>query len=657
MPISFRPLRKPLQVLGVLWPLALLLPFVTGIPQPLPKGLPWRQELVFALLLCVTSTLLTKQLWKDRLQSFSLRRNEFHLSLPLLLFTVWSAVSCVWATNAYPALHHTFVWTAYLIFFLVARRIAGDARSLRLSIAVLAFVVLTISVACMAEFWGSAAQVFQRVGYGEPLAIAIPLLTALALGLRRRRAAWLTGITAVAAWLAILQMMQRAAFLGACAGLLTLVAAMFIFPHWRPRSFRRALLLLAAFVLASVLQNTSSLTGGRPSAIDRIQTTNATDRSSSIRLMYWGVGLEILRAHPVFGVGANNYEVDFAQGRAQFSARYANSSLITLSEEFLAERAHNEYVQMLTELGVVGFSFFLGFCIVLMLAALRALRRSRSFLALGASGSLLTFLVSSGASSGSFRWMGSGLLFFFAAGIISRLAPVDSEQGDFKFNLTPTLARVSSTIALLFACLMLCGTSTVAANSILHARAQMTLDPTQALALFRQAMWFNPYDAGTRFDYGIRLFYERQADEAVPHLRYAVERGLNASVCYAYLAAAEAGAGDIAASERTLAYAVSVYPRSVFLRARHASALADLGNSTASVAELQAALAIDAKAARGWWRLLRVGIDAIKREGQTSEGVALPGDLQPENCVIASIAEFERKPTSESAAIDTDAHH
>ncbi|MCA1849870.1 MAG: hypothetical protein LC672_02155, partial [Acidobacteria bacterium] len=89
--------------------------------------------------------------------------------------------------------------------------------------------------------------------------------------------------------------------------------------------------------------------------------------------------------------------------------------------------------------------------------------------------------------------------------------------------------------------------------------------------------------------------------------------GYNSSVCYAYLAAAEALAGDMRAAEQTLALAVRVYPRSVFLRVRHATSLAEAGRSREASEEYSAALALDARAARGWRQLICFGRLAAKR--------------------------------------------
>jgi O-antigen ligase len=643
-------LREPLSIIGVLWAIALLAPFAPGLPKPSMSGLPWRQELVLAFLFSLTLSLLLKKSWRSHESVINLRANELSLLLPLLLFILWSAASTLWARAAYPALHHTFVWAAYALFFIIMRRVALRPRLLRASLFTLAFVISILSVSCMIEFWGAPNESGVRSvslfrffnGFGEMLAVAIPLFAALALKLRRTRAALLCGATAVLAWLAMLQALERAPIIGAGVALVALAFLSLSSRQFRPHSLRRALLLIIAFALATALQVLPSpLTEGRSSAAARLQATSTTEPNSRVRLLFWGIGLEMLREHPLVGVGANNYDAAYPQARAQFSIEHPASPLLAMHEEMLVERAHNEYIQMLAELGIIGFALFLTFCGALAVSAWRALRRSRSALAPGACCSLIAFALSSGASSASFRWMGGGLIFFFAAALVSSFGASAEQPKARSVRLVTVPARLATACALMLALLMFMGRGAQATNSLLHGAASGQASRERVEQFYQSALAFNPFDAATHFDYGIWLFYEKRESEAAPHLRYAVERGMNASVCYAYLAAAEAGSGDVRLAEQTMAEAVGVYPRSVFLRVRHAVALRAAGQMDAAEGEFRAALALDSRTARGWLALMNGGEDAAKMTAHQDKGVAMPGELYPENCIFAVIAEFE----------------
>jgi predicted Zn-dependent protease len=126
-------------------------------------------------------------------------------------------------------------------------------------------------------------------------------------------------------------------------------------------------------------------------------------------------------------------------------------------------------------------------------------------------------------------------------------------------------------------------------------------------------------------------------------LRYAVARGYNSSVCYAYLAAAEAGAGELPAAAQTLGEAVRVYPRSVFLRVRHAAALVESGREAEANEEYAAALLLDSRMARGWRQLICFGRNAAKTAAFHDKGIAMAGELSPESCIFAVLDENDRR--------------
>jgi tetratricopeptide (TPR) repeat protein len=234
-------------------------------------------------------------------------------------------------------------------------------------------------------------------------------------------------------------------------------------------------------------------------------------------------------------------------------------------------------------------------------------------------------------------------MFFFAAALVSRFAYPPARTDESNAFSWPVPLRLATAGALLVALAMVYNAGARGLNVALHGAALASANPERAEQLYRAALSWDPTDPGTHYNYGLRLFYGRRASEAVPHLRYAVARGLNASVCYGNLASAEAIAGDAQAAERTLAFAVGVYPRSVFLRVRHGFALETVGQAAAAEREYDVALSLDSKVARGWWQLMHYGVDAAGLAARQDQGIALPGSLYPENCILAELAAIEMR--------------
>lgn len=628
---SLRPKKfDPLLIAGLFWPLALLAPFVPGIPRPALSGLPWRQELVIAAIFaCTTGALL----FRSRLQRplrFS-RREAFILGA-LLLFTLWSGLSILWAKNPYPALHHTFVWGIYLLFFMLMRRVAESPRLLSASLALFGAAIFIISLACVVGAMGAGLSLFRNNGLGEPLAVSIPIFAALALHLRRRRPALLCGATAVLSWLGMLQAHERTPFISSIMGFSLLLLITLAFKRYRPRQSVRVPLLLASLALVAALQFTPSLTSkfaAEPpfTAYSRLKSTGASDENTLARLLYWKVALEMARERPLTGVGASHYGINFAEARARYAAAHADSKLASMLEWHLAVVAHNEYLQILAELGITGFLLFLLFAAALMRMAWLALRRSMSPLVPGAISALAIFAINSGASSVSFRWLASGLIFFFAAALLTRLACAPREEDD-AIQLSPLFLSRARATALAFSILAVCGMSAQGLSVIRSGQAQEASSAKGAEGLFNSALFWNPLDGATHFTYGQWLYQQGRYSEAVPHLRFGTDNGVNTSLCYAYLSSAQIKAGAIADAESTLGAALKVYPRSVFLHVRMAQLLAMQGKEAEAEEHLARAVSLDEPGARAWWMLITDGKEAATRAALENPGrVSSPGAL------------------------------
>ncbi len=688
MKLLFRQFQSaPFLILAALWPLVLLTPHLPGLPRPSISGLPWRQELLFSLLLCLTLGFIirrTRSMWQSQTGDAPFDFPLINLRLLLYggFFCVWVWLSALWSAQPSAAAHLAFQWSAFIIFLaLMSSAHAARPRVVQVSFKTLGAIVWILAIACAVESWfgapltdGNARSDLKPIlrgsgGFGEIMAVASILFAALALQQKRPRRALICGMTATLAWLGTLQSLERAPLIGASAGLILFFTVSLLKRNCRPRRLSHLAFLVAAFACVLLLQTAllstpETIVPGAPnqpthdvSTLSRLQGGLDNDANTHVRLLYWGIGLEMLRAHPLLGVGGNNYEVAYPEARAQFSARHPDSPLVALNDYLLAVYAHNEYVQMLAELGIIGFSLFAIFGVALLLTFLRALKHpAQARVALGAGAGMLAFAISSGASASSFRYFGGGLLFFFAASVVARVAAhvnvaahanesaTQARRASTSFKFSRQRAAITTAwCAFALTLAMLCAFSAQAASSMLHGLAQTSVDRTRAETLYQTALRLDGSSAGTHYSYGMWLVSGDRVTEAVPHLRFAVARGLNTSTCYAYLAGAEDASGDVKASEQTLREAVRIYPRSVFLRVRHVAELERAGLNEEAGMEMSAAILLDSRAARGWYQLIVNDIDAALVATRADAGIATPGELEPQDAVFAVLAENEKR--------------
>jgi hypothetical protein len=544
--------------------------------------------------------------------------------------------------------------------------IAKHSKLLHSSFMALAGIICVLAIACAIESWFGAPLTDASLrsdlkpilrgsgGFGEIMAMAAIIFAALSLHVNRKRIALAAGITAMLAWLATIQSLERAPFIGACTGFALLIGGAAITRFRFRQSPKRLFLLIGALAFVLLLQTMPSLTSsasGPSSTVSRLGQNLTTDNNTRARFLFWGVGLEMWRAHPAWGVGGNNYETAFPAARARFAASHPDSPLVGMNEELLTVYAHNEYLQMLAELGVFGLALFVIVSLAFVANFWRALKQSKQALpVLGAGGAMLAFAVSSGASGSSFRYLGGGLLFFFAAAIINRVASLrpashlsSPAPATPLFVLNRKLSQVAS-FGLVAVMLLIVGVfSAQAAGTVLHGLAQSNTDPAQVERYYRASLSAFPSSPATHLTYGLWLRDHQRPAESVSHLTYATEHGFNTSTCYAYLAGAQESAGNPLAAAQTLGNAVRVYPVSVFLLVRHSAALERLGRREESQAEFAKALLLNRRAARGWQQLIINDIDAAVEAAKQDSAIALPGELVPTDAVFEVLQENERR--------------
>jgi O-antigen ligase len=96
--------------------------------------------------------------------------------------------------------------------------------------------------------------------------------------------------------------------------------------------------------------------------------------SGATRAWDWWIGLEMWKESPWVGVGLGNYKLEFLPYKAKFlqTPRGANYDFYIAR----AAQAHNEYVQVLAEVGVFGLAAVAAFLVFLVTSLLSRLRRN-----------------------------------------------------------------------------------------------------------------------------------------------------------------------------------------------------------------------------------------------------------------------------------------
>jgi tetratricopeptide (TPR) repeat protein len=331
----------------------------------------------------------------------------------------------------------------------------------------------------------------------------------------------------------------------------------------------------------------------------------------------------------------------YKPARESYAARDSENKLLEINEDVLAERAHNEYLQILSELGLIGAALFAWLLAGVAYLFVRLCRRRRVSLAsIAALVGIVAFLISSLASSYSFRVPANGLCFFFLLALLvknSKLKIKDSAAGEpadaaFRIGrLRPIIVAAGLTI-----CASTMIFSAVRGTSLMYLQLALTSsDDAQAERFYQKAIALDAREASFRYYYGVELYNQKRAAEAVPHLRFAVDNGVATSISYFQMASAQIVARQPLEADRTFAESLRVYPRSVFLRTAYASFLRERGETEESRIQYEKALLIGEKQAKSWMTAQTAGIKKLTEAESRDASLVKAMELRPIEGVYA----------------------
>ncbi len=210
------------------------------------------------------------------------------------------------------------------------------------------------------------------------LALALPLLVWIA-ACGSRRSRWLfAGIAVLAvALLLITRSRGGLAALGTCVGVLTLLEQRAWLARHRKPVLVAAALLAAAGAWAAFFWDRDPLGLRSPTS------------SMGFRIGYWGGAVRMIEAHPLLGVGLDNFADHYLRYKSDLAGE--------------VQRAHNDWLQIAAELGIPGLIAFLGLWAALLVPVLRGtppgpvpagdagLSRGTAFALAGIAGGLAVF--------------------------------------------------------------------------------------------------------------------------------------------------------------------------------------------------------------------------------------------------------------------------
>ena len=149
---------------------------------------------------------------------------------------------------------------------------------------------------------------------------------------------------------------------------LTTLSFIFISKASSIKSYRPLLKTFLTLVIAFLLNNFQSNFFETNSVQERVSTvTNfSEDKSLQQRLRYYKSAFISFTKHPILGVGIGNWEVESVNYEKEFMQTYV-----------VPYHAHNDYLEVLAETGIIGFLLYFGFIFITVYKLFRYLIKVR----------------------------------------------------------------------------------------------------------------------------------------------------------------------------------------------------------------------------------------------------------------------------------------
>ncbi len=615
------------------------------------SGHPWKVELVISFyLLVVLLFYLTKERSFKNFPSF--KTNEiWRLLVPFVAFIVWSAASSLWANSLLSVIHHTLLWSVYFVFFCFIAKIANFTKYLQTAIASLTVAVVIIALCCILESSLSAKAGMETFGFrygrfAEIFACVLPLLFALSIT-AKKKVFWQTFLLS-AVWLAVLLSVSRSSFLSAVVGLSVFILLRIASKICRIEK-KRIITVVIILISAAVLVHLPALklNNDKQTTFSRIATQESGNSfSNNVRFLFSAVGIEMVSAHPLTGVGADNYGLEFNKYFEIFSLNNKNEIVRLQQEIFIPERAHNEYLQIVAELGLVGGIIFLFFLFGIAKLGLQQIKiingKPADILSQAAAAGIVTFLFSSLFTSFSFRLAQNGLVFFFLLALLLRKYFIKSTEKDFvKPTFSFGFSNYFGLAAIILCAALMIFSSAKAASQYLVYQAEQQKDLNEAELLFKKAELLDLSNASANYSFGLRLLTENRFKESSYQFQKAIDKGFNTIIPYSYLISAQTLANNYNDGKKTAAEAVGVFPYSVFMRVRYAVLLRQTGNNKEADKQFEIAEKLNSKQADAWQILISQGAMHLNEKSKPDHSYLAIDELKPQPAVDAVIAERE----------------
>jgi O-antigen ligase/Tfp pilus assembly protein PilF len=324
-------------------------------------------------------TLILLAIWLVKIVNtgkYSLQKTK--LDLPLILFILVMAISVLISeAKIISSREFTIFFSYILIFFLITNNI--DKKSDFYSFIHLFFIIsLLVSVYTIIQYYGMdlylkdlhelTSTIGQKNWISNYLAMIFPVVFSYFLLEQTKKNKIIYFVLLAVLYTTLMICQSRGIWISIS---LTLIFAIYMIIKFNflkifQENKKWLLLLLITFLVITIIYSTDNPLNKSAITVPKraISTFDEQDPSIDTRLLIWKTTLEMIKDRPIFGLGIGTFKMNYLSYQAEFLKN--NPYYIKYSGK--ARDAHNDYLQVWAEIGIIGLGIFIG--IILMFYSL-----------------------------------------------------------------------------------------------------------------------------------------------------------------------------------------------------------------------------------------------------------------------------------------------
>jgi O-antigen ligase len=337
------------------------------------------------------------------------------LNFPTLSFSAICVLSLIWSNSIFVSLKELPLFLAGPLLYFVITNSINDERKINRILDILLIVGGLFGIYGIFQyngidfsFWArniGRQQVFGLFGnvnyFAEYLIVPLPIAVSLFFASRNKFKKILLLIAILAIGTSLIVTFTRGSYLSFGV---SLIFMFFLFLISRGKNFIKnnkkifiiilvvIIIITFLFVVPTTLNNSSTVISKIKSRISVTQLTQ--DSSYNRRIAIWKFTGMMIKDHPLLGSGIGTYKYNTLRYQAEFFTQGENRSLYPHG---FADKAHNEYLQLWAELGIIGLGIFIWLIISYFKFGLEILRKIkdeyRQGIIIGLMGAVVAVLV------------------------------------------------------------------------------------------------------------------------------------------------------------------------------------------------------------------------------------------------------------------------